>query len=219
MDYKTILLSGTSEWTVEKSKFIGYAKPVKNENDAVQFIDRIKKEHYRANHTIPIYIIGSKMEVQRYSDDGEPSGTAGLPVIEMLKKEGITDICLVITRYFGGIKLGTGGLVRAYTQSAKNTIGNCRVVEMKTYNHITFRINYDMQGKIEYFLRNYEPVLISEVIYLDQVTYRLFVKPEFYNEFKYEIKEISADKISIEEIERLSLAFDNDIWIKNAKSL
>jgi len=114
--YKSALKYSKTEYIVEKSKFIAHVKPIATE-EAIVFIKGIKKEHRKANHNVPVYSIKDK--VQKYSDDGEPSKTAGFQVLEMLKKENITNVAIVVTRYFGGIKLGKGGLIRVYTKSAK----------------------------------------------------------------------------------------------------
>lgn len=117
--YRTIYEYGCDEFTEERSRFIGYAKPINSEEEAVEFVDEIKKKHKDATHNVWAYTVGPTMNIQRYSDDGEPQGTAGIPALEVIKKEDLRDVVVVITRYFGGIKLGAGGLVRAYTRGAK----------------------------------------------------------------------------------------------------
>ena len=117
--YRTVGKSGEAELVIEKSQFISYAAPAATEEEALEFIQAIKKKHRDATHNVPAYVIGENNDIQRFSDDGEPSGTAGVPMLEVLKKEDLRDTVLVVTRYFGGIKLGTGGLVRAYTKAAK----------------------------------------------------------------------------------------------------
>ncbi|GKT37685.1 Impact family like protein, partial [Aduncisulcus paluster] len=150
--YKTIFDYGEAEDIINKSRFIGYAKPVETEEEAVAFVEEIKKKHKDATHNVPVYLVGEKFEIQRYSDDGEPSGTAGVPVLSMLKNEGITNLALVITRYFGGIKLGTGGLVRAYTHAAKIAVEAARVVEKKVYRELHVVLDYTLHGKFQNFL-------------------------------------------------------------------
>ena len=117
--YKTVAGEATAEQTIEKSRFITYVKPVSSREEADAFVKEIKAKHKDATHNVPAMVIGDKMQIQWASDDGEPSGTSGAPMVQMLVSEEITNVCLVVTRYFGGIKLGTGGLVRAYTSSAK----------------------------------------------------------------------------------------------------
>jgi len=118
-NYRTIHEYGVHEIIINKSRFIGYAKPVESEEDAIKFIEEIKFKHKDATHNVLAYVIGQNNNIQRYSDDGEPSGTAGIPILEVLKKENLRNVVVVVTRYYGGVKLGTGGLVRAYIKGAK----------------------------------------------------------------------------------------------------
>jgi len=131
--YKTILGQGTAEIIIEKSRFIGHAKPVSCREHAEAFIADIRKQYKDATHNVPVFVLGDKSQLQWASDDGEPQGTAGAPIVQMLVMQNITDVAIVVTRYFGGIKLGTGGLVRAYTNTAKAALEAgtiCRVEEM-----------------------------------------------------------------------------------------
>ena len=130
-EYKTVFESGESTIIIEKSKFIGYSRHVETEEDALTFINEIKKKNKDATHNVSAYILGEKMNAQKYSDDGEPSGTAGIPILELMKKEELTNSAIVVTRYFGGIKLGAGGLVRAYSKSAKSTLENSLISQKK----------------------------------------------------------------------------------------
>ncbi len=173
--YKTILNESEAELSIQKSRFIGYALPVENEQEAVQFIEKIKKKHYNATHNVPVYLIGEDMMVQRYSDDGEPSGTAGIPILEMLKKEGITNICIVVTRYFGGIKLGTGGLVRAYTDSAKAVLESAQVVRKAVFRKLGVTIPYHLHGKVQNAILGREDVYICNTDYSDYVKIEMYV--------------------------------------------
>lgn len=150
--YKTIRREAQAEIVIEKSRFIGHVFPITDEAQAQAQIEKIKKQHWQAAHNVPVYLLGERYSVQRYSDDGEPSGTAGLPVLEMLKQEGITDLCIVITRYFGGVKLGTGGLVRAYTESAKAVLAEAGLVTVDHYDHVVLSYDYTLQGKIVHLL-------------------------------------------------------------------
>lgn len=152
--YKTVESEKEVHHIIEKSKFLGYVKPVSNEKDAEAFIERIRSIHKEATHNVPVYLIGRKFEIQKYSDDGEPSGTAGIPILEMLKKEGITNIAMVITRYFGGVKLGTGGLVRAYTNTAKLALESAKVIHMVEHEHMEVKMDYTFLGKIQNAMNN-----------------------------------------------------------------
>lgn len=154
--YKTILEEGQCEIVVEKSRFIAYAYPIKTEQEAQHFVEILKKKNWQATHNVPVYVLGTTYAVQRYSDDGEPSGTAGLPVLEMLKKAGITNVCLIITRYFGGVKLGTGGLVRAYTEAAKAVLTEIGLAEVNHYEQFDCSYDYTFQGKITHLLSTFD---------------------------------------------------------------
>ena len=117
--YNTVEKEGTAEQTIERSRFIAYVKPVSSKEEADDFVAEIRRKHRDATHNVPAMVIGDKMQIQWASDDGEPQGTSGAPMVKMLTAAGITDAVIVVTRYFGGIKLGTGGLARAYTSTAK----------------------------------------------------------------------------------------------------
>ncbi len=175
--YLTILHSSHDEVSINKSRFIGYATPIKTEEEAQLFIESVRKKHWDATHNVPVYVLGKNYQVQRYSDDGEPSGTAGVPILEMLKKEGITDLCVVITRYFGGIKLGTGGLVRAYTETAKMAIEACNVVKRQLMHLLSVTYDYTSHGKIQNLLIGLEHVIVKETLFTDRVNIKLYCLP------------------------------------------
>ena len=149
-EYRTITNFGQDEIIIEKSTFIGYAKPVTNEEEALAFIQEIKKKHRDATHNVPAYVLGENNEIQRCNDDGEPSGTAGVPVLEVLKKEDVRNVAVVVTRYFGGIKLGTGGLVRAYTKGAKIALEAAGIVRQVLYQVMSLSIEYTLLGSVRY---------------------------------------------------------------------
>lgn len=203
-DYKTLFQYGEVEEIINKSKFIGYAKPINSEEEAIEFIEKIKKKHWSANHNVPVYLVGENNEIQRYSDDGEPSGTAGVPVLEMLKKEGIKNLVVVVTRYFGGIKLGTGGLVRAYTSVAKLAINEAKVVEKVLNNLYLIRIDYTLHGKVQNELMNSE-YIIKDTVYDDKVNIFVYCKPEKSSKFIGQITDITNGRAEIEEKEEVYL--------------
>ena len=147
--YKTVISEGDAEQIIEKSRFIGYVKPVKTREEAETFIVAIKSMHKNATHNVPAYIIGDNFELQWASDDGEPSGTSGAPMLHMLINEGITNVAIVVTRYFGGVKLGTGGLVRAYTGTAKLVLEKVGVCEFKERIRLKFKLDYPHFGKLQ----------------------------------------------------------------------
>ena len=128
VNYRTVFKYGQDEFIVKKSRFIGYCAPIKSEGEALEFIGKIKSKHRDATHNVYAYVLGDTSNTQRFSDDGEPSGTAGIPVLEVIKKEDLRNIIVVITRYFGGIKLGGGGLIRAYTKGAKLGIEAAKII-------------------------------------------------------------------------------------------
>lgn len=166
--YKTLHEYGQDEIIIEKSTFIGYAKPIKTEEEAVEFINEIKKKHKDATHNVWAYTVGKTMNIQRYSDDGEPQGTAGIPTLEVIKKEDLRDVVVVVTRYFGGIKLGAGGLVRAYTKGAKIGIDAAKVIEKVMYQEVKIKIDYTQLGRVQNEIMNMG-YFIKDTVYEDNV--------------------------------------------------
>lgn len=179
--YRTILREATDEIIIEKSRFIAYAKPVESEEEAIAFIASIKKKHKDATHNVPAYLIGEQNEIQRYNDDGGPSGTAGVPILEMMKKEDLKNLVVVVTRYFGGIKLGTGGLVRAYTKAAKMAIDASQIIFKSKLTQLIFRVDYNLLGKIEYEIEKNNFIIYSKS-YMDYVEIVLLVEAESITE-------------------------------------
>ena len=166
--YKTLHDFGSDEIIIEKSTFIGYAKPIKTEEEAVEFVNEIKKKHKDATHNVWAYTVGPTMNIQRYSDDGEPQGTAGIPTLEVIKKEDLRDVVVVVTRYFGGIKLGAGGLVRAYTKGAKVGLEAAKIIEKVMYKEVKIKIDYNQLGKVQNEIMNLG-YFIKDTIYEDNV--------------------------------------------------
>ena len=166
--YKTLHEFGIDEIIIEKSTFIGYAKPIKNEEEAVAFVNEIKKKHKDATHNVWAYTVGKAMNIQRYSDDGEPQGTAGIPTLEVIKKEDLRDVVVVVTRYFGGVKLGAGGLVRAYTKGAKVGIEAAKIIEKVLYQEIRIKIDYNQLGKVQNEIMNMR-YFVKDAVYEDNV--------------------------------------------------
>lgn len=166
--YKTLHEFGTDEIIIEKSTFIGYAKPIKTEEEAVEFINEIKKKHKDATHNVWAYTVGNNMNIQRYSDDGEPQGTAGIPTLEVIKKEDLRDVVVVVTRYFGGVKLGAGGLVRAYTKGAKIGLEAGKIIEKIMYQEVKIKIDYTLLGRVQNEIMNMG-YFVKDTIYEDNV--------------------------------------------------
>lgn len=142
--YRTIHKYGQEEIIINKSRFIGYAKPIESEQEALDFIECIKSKHRDATHNVYAYVYGENSNIQRFSDDGEPSGTAGIPTLEVIKKEDLRNVVVVVTRYFGGIKLGTGGLIRAYTKGAKIGLESGIIIEKVLHHKLKIRIEYTL---------------------------------------------------------------------------
>ena len=168
MAYITIREYGEDSFIEKKSEFIGYAKRVENEEEAKAFVAEIKSKHKQARHNCWAYVIGENMGIQRYSDDGEPQGTAGIPTLEVIKKEDLRDVVVVVTRYFGGVKLGAGGLVRAYTKGAKIGIDAAKVIEKVMYKEVRIKIDYNQLGKVQNEIMNMN-YFVKDTIYEDYV--------------------------------------------------
>jgi uncharacterized YigZ family protein len=162
------------ELVIQKSRFITYVDRVSSEADAQAFIEKVKKKHWDANHNCSAYLIGENDHIQKANDDGEPSGTAGVPMLEVLKKRGLKDTVVVVTRYFGGIKLGAGGLIRAYGSATSEGLNATGIVERKLMQIVHTKVEYTWLGKLENELRT-SPYLIKEINYLDQVEVQTYV--------------------------------------------
>ena len=158
--YKTLRRAASDEFIIHKSRFIGYASPAQTEEEALAFLQSIRMKHKDATHNCYAYVIGRNAGVMRYSDDGEPGGTAGLPMMEVLKAQGVVNCCVVVTRYFGGVLLGAGGLVRAYAQGSKAALNAAGVVVMEKSAHHLVEVDYSTWQRLEYFLRS-APVIIE----------------------------------------------------------
>lgn len=183
--YRTIKEDGIHEIVIRKSRFICHLKRTESEEDALAFIDAIKKEHWKATHNCSAYLIGERDEIQRAHDDGEPSGTAGVPMLEVLKKNELKDVTAVVTRYFGGIKLGAGGLIRAYSGSVSEALKEIGIVERRLQQEIRLTVAYPLSGKLENSLRESEYTL-KDTEYTDKVTFVCLVDEEDINRFKDE---------------------------------
>ena len=173
--YKTVAQSGSSQFIINKSRFIGYAAPCTTEEEALQFLSSIREKHKDASHNCYAYVIGRNAGIARYSDDGEPSGTAGMPIIEVIKARGVVDVCVVVTRYFGGILLGAGGLVRAYAQGSKAALNAAGVVVMEKSARHLVEVDYSTWQRLEYFLRS-APVIIEHTEFGASVVCTLMVR-------------------------------------------
>ena len=167
MEYKTLYKEGTFTETFEKSKFIGHGKPVSSKEEALEFLKAVREKYKDATHNVPAIIVGDNMEYQWSSEDGEPQGTAGAPVLKMMKEEGLTNLIIVITRYFGGIKLGPGGLIRAYVKVAKGTINTCKRASVTIKEKIEVKLDYKYFDKLsaaEHALKDENNLPIFQIV-------------------------------------------------------
>ena len=205
-NYKTIGELKPCEIIIQKSRFIGYAARAETEKEAIDFIDSIKAKHRSANHNCSAYIIGEHNIIQKANDDGEPSGTAGVPILEVIKKQGLKDTVIVVTRYFGGIKLGGGGLIRAYGKTASEAILSSGVVEQRLHSRMNVSIDYTWLGKIENEIRQSEYPL-DDIIYADGVDLHIFVPVEKEDDFNTWINELTNGQAVISCLENKFLEF------------
>ena len=197
MIYITIRDFGEDSFVEKKSEFIGYAKRCESEEEAKAFVSEIKNKHKQATHNCFAYVIGENMGIQRYSDDGEPQGTAGIPILEVMKKSNVTDCAIVVTRYYGGILLGTGGLTRAYTKGASIALKAGGIVEKVNGVRLLFHMDYDMLGKIQYKC-NENNWYIQDTEYTDKVVVHILAEIEKASDIEKEIIEISNGKIKVD---------------------
>ncbi|PTJ98282.1 YigZ family protein [Staphylococcus simulans] len=195
------------ENVINKSRFIAHIKPVESEDEAKAFIDEVKKEHRDATHNCSAYTIGDSMLIQKANDDGEPSGTAGVPMLEILKKLETHNTAAVVTRYFGGIKLGTGGLIRAYSGAVRDAIKEGGRVELRNAIPTTVTISYEQTGKFEYELQSTNFIL-RDTMYTDKVSYRINVLEDDYEDFINFLNRITAGTFELDEEQVTRLPFD-----------
>lgn len=194
-DYSTVRDYGEASFTEKKSEFIGHIKHVETEEEAVDFINEIRAANRKAKHNVYAYILRSG-NISRYSDDGEPQGTAGVPVLEVLRKEGLTDVCCVVTRYFGGILLGGGGLVRAYSHSAKIAADASERLVMCLCRPVTVTADYNLYGKISYALPEFDVKLLN-TDYAESVTVKMLVKKDFCGPLTEKLTDITNGNVFI----------------------
>lgn len=205
-NYKTVGELKESEIIIQKSRFIGYATRVETEKEAADFIESIKAKHRSANHNCSAYIIGEHDIIQKANDDGEPSGTAGVPILEVLKKQGLKDTVIVVTRYFGGIKLGGGGLIRAYGRSASEAIASSGVVERRLHSLMKVAIDYTWLGKVENEVRQ-SAYLLQDIQYTSGVEIMVHVPADQEMAFTDWISEMTNGQAEIIRLEQEFLDF------------
>ncbi|GAB7389907.1 YigZ family protein [Lactococcus garvieae] len=203
----TIKKDFIAEEEIKKSRFICHLKRVYTEEEARAFISEIKKEHHKANHNCSAFTLGERQEIQRSSDDGEPSGTAGVPMLEILKKREITNVCAVVTRYFGGIKLGAGGLIRAYAGSVGHALYQVGLVKFVTQEQLILTLDYGNYDGLQRFLST-QGLVISESEFLSDVTVKLFVDLDKTEQLLADLIEQFSGKISVAKGEKQLVEVD-----------
>lgn len=215
MSYFTVKNEAVAEFEEKKSVFIGHVKRVHTEEEAKEFINKVKGQHKEARHNVYAYAIGVNKGIQRYSDDGEPQGTGGIPVLEVLKKSDLTDIVVVVTRYFGGILLGTGGLARAYSKGASLAIGESGVVEKVLGVPLRITIDYELLGKIQYVCSTNQ-WHIEDTIYTDKVEILMYCESTMIKEISDTLTENTNGKLVISEgDEEYFFKQDNRLYVVN----
>ena len=196
MECRTIKEDGQVQEEIKKSRFICHAKRVYSEEEARAFITAIKKEHYKATHNCSAFIIGERSEIKRTSDDGEPSGTAGVPMLGVLENHNLTNVCVVVTRYFGGIKLGAGGLIRAYAGSVALAVKEIGIVEIKEQAGIQIQMSYAQYQEYGNFLKEHN-LMELETNFTDQVGTIIFVDKEDKEDIKSSLIEFFNGKVTL----------------------
>lgn len=192
-EYRTVAKRAEITLIERKSRFIGRIKPVQNVGEAEEFIEEIRKKHWDATHNVPAYIIGVNGEIQKYSDANEPSGTAGLPVLESLKTHDLVNVVAVVTRYFGGTLLGRGGLIRAYGKAAREAVNKAGIVRMVPAKKVAITVDYTHSGKIENELIN-RRITLEDTEYLADVTFHTVLQRKELEPLRQLAQEYTANE-------------------------
>ena len=196
MEYRTIKEDGQVQEEIKKSRFICHAKRVYSEEEARDFITAIKKEHYKATHNCSAFIVGERSEIKRTSDDGEPSGTAGVPMLGVLENHNLTNVCVVVTRYFGGIKLGAGGLIRAYAGSVALAVKEIGIIEIKEQAGIQIHMTYAQYQEYGNFLKEHNLIEL-ETNFTEKVDTMIFIDKEKKDSIKADLIEFFNGKVTL----------------------
>lgn len=191
-EYKTVEKEANDFFIEKKSKFIGYAKPVKTQEEAVEFISEIKSKHWDATHNVYAYVLREN-NIQRYSDDGEPSGTAGVPVLDVMLKENLVDVCVVATRYFGGTLLGAGGLVRAYSHTSKIALEAAGIITMAQCSIMSAEVDYSFYDRLNILLSDFSAVIL-DTSFSDKVCVEFSVKENTVDLLNAKLIDVSNGK-------------------------
>lgn len=208
-NYLTVKGYGESEIIISKSRFLTYVNRAETEEEALLFIEKIKKMHAGATHNCSCYMVGEHDQIQKANDDGEPSGTAGVPMLEVLKKQGLKDTVVVVTRYFGGIKLGGGGLIRAYGKATTEGIAAAHVVERKLHYLMKIGIDYVFLGKIENEIRS-SHYMLQDILYAENVEVCVHVLKEEEQIFSDWITELTNGQATITNEDALFIEFSKE---------
>lgn len=196
-DYKTVLEDASDEFVEKRSRFIGYCKPVKTEQEAIDFINEKRSEHWNATHNVYAYSL-REGNIKRYSDDGEPSGTAGMPVLDVIVKNEIFDVVVVVTRYFGGVLLGTGGLVRAYSHGSKIAVEAAKPVIMQNCLVCEARCAYNQYGKVSSLIIGVGAA-IDDTVYESDVLVKFHIKPDLLGTLNKKIADATSGEVTVEQ--------------------
>ena len=205
MEYKTIARRCEARFIEKKSEFIGYLCPVQTEEQAVAFIEEIRAMHRKATHNCYAYILREN-NAARHSDDGEPGGTAGVPIYEVLRKEGLTDVCCVVTRYFGGVLLGAGGLVRAYTKGAKDAVDAAQIKCMAEAVKLAVTVDYGLYGRLAQVCADFD-ARVEDERFADNVRIVIHIRAENSQKLTDKLVDVCNGAVSVEEIEKLNFDF------------
>lgn len=195
LEYKTVEFEADDYFIEKKSRFIGYVKPVKSQDEAIEFINTIKSKHWDATHNVYAYVLKDN-NIQRYSDDGEPSGTAGVPVLDVLLKEGLVDVCVVATRYFGGTLLGAGGLVRAYSHTSKIAVEAGNIITMAQCSVMECSVDYSFYDRMNILLNDFNCNIIN-TDFADNVKLTFSIKEDKVDKIKEKLTDISNGKYQL----------------------
>lgn len=198
MEYKTVANRSSAEFVERRSRFIGYIKPVTTKEQAIDFINEIKAKHWDATHNVYAYVLRDG-HTQRYSDDGEPQGTAGVPVLDVLLKEGLTDCVVVATRYFGGVLLGAGGLVRAYSHTAKIAVDAGEIATMHLCSIMKIECDYNFYGKISSLIPEFGGA-VDDTVFEENVTVKFHIPSENEGRFSSKLTDASFGKLQAQKI-------------------
>lgn len=194
--YNTILKTGYGVYEEKKSRFLGEAIPVSSAKDISSSLDRIRKQYYDARHHCYAWILGEKRDLKKVSDDGEPSGTAGLPILKVMEGAECTNLLIIVTRYFGGTLLGTGGLVRAYTNAARGALINAGIVRMNPGEVLQLTMDYSLFDSVSYYLRS-EQIQVRDTAYTDKVVLAIIVPSDRTDDISQHLKSLGAGRIQI----------------------